>query len=327
MDLWGGVADEATEQPWDEDTIVVVFSTTKGATAICANRLAQEGRLDVDAPVADYWPEFAQAGKESIPVDYLLSHRAGLAWVDEPLTLEEALAWDPMIHALEHQAPVWEPGTAARLPRGDLRLPRRRGRPARHRPHASAPTSATRSPTRSASTSGSACPRRVEPRVSPLIGSGFGLGDGSRHRGRGSRGAGRARWRSIGPESKLGKALSGGGVVRGRGHLQHPRGARGRDPGRRRHRRRALARPHVRGVRRRGRRDPAAHARAGGRRDDATQRGPGHRDPRPRPAVRARASSSRRACCSSAARSRSATSAWAGRPAGPTPRPSSGSAT
>lgn len=112
VDLWGGIADETTGAPWVEDTIIVVFSTTKGATAICANRLAQEGRLDVNAPVVDYWPEFGQAGKESIPVDYLLSHRAGLAWVDEKLTLEEVLAWDPMIHALEHQTPIWEPGTA-----------------------------------------------------------------------------------------------------------------------------------------------------------------------------------------------------------------------
>jgi CubicO group peptidase (beta-lactamase class C family) len=112
VDLWGGAVDAETEQPWAEDTLIIVFSTTKGATAICANQLAQEGRLDVNAPVAHYWPEFAQAGKESIPVDYLLSHRAGLAWVDEKLTLEDALAWEPMIHALEHQAPVWEPGTA-----------------------------------------------------------------------------------------------------------------------------------------------------------------------------------------------------------------------
>jgi CubicO group peptidase (beta-lactamase class C family) len=111
VDLWGGIADEATQRPWARDTVIGVFSTTKGATAICAHRLAEEGRLDIDAPVAEYWPEFAQAGKEHIPVDYLLSHRAGLAWVDEGLTLEEALAWDPMIDALERQAPLWEPGT------------------------------------------------------------------------------------------------------------------------------------------------------------------------------------------------------------------------
>jgi CubicO group peptidase (beta-lactamase class C family) len=111
VDLWGGLADTEADRPWQRDTIIGVFSTTKGATAICAHKLAQEGRLDVDAPVASYWPEFAQEGKGDIPVRYLLSHRAGLAWVDEPLTLEQALAWEPMIHALEHQKPSWEPGT------------------------------------------------------------------------------------------------------------------------------------------------------------------------------------------------------------------------
>src|SRR5680860_758129 len=111
VDLWGGIADEETGRAWEEDTMIVVFSSTKGATAICANRLIQEGRLDIDAPVTDYWPEFGQAGKETIPVSYLLSHEAGLAWVDEPLSLDDALAWDPMIAALERQAPSWEPGT------------------------------------------------------------------------------------------------------------------------------------------------------------------------------------------------------------------------
>jgi CubicO group peptidase (beta-lactamase class C family) len=111
-DLWGGVADVKTQRPWERDTMIVVFSTTKGMTAICANKLAQEGRLDVDAPVAQYWPEFAQEGKDDIPVRYLLSHRAGLAWADEPLTLDQALQWEPMIHALERQKPSWEPGTA-----------------------------------------------------------------------------------------------------------------------------------------------------------------------------------------------------------------------
>jgi CubicO group peptidase (beta-lactamase class C family) len=111
-DLWGGIADPKTGAPWERDTLILVFSTTKGATAICANKLAQDGRLDVDAPVAAYWPEFAQEGKGDMPVRFLLSHRAGLAWVDEPLTLEQALAWDPMIHALERQKPSWEPGTA-----------------------------------------------------------------------------------------------------------------------------------------------------------------------------------------------------------------------
>ncbi len=112
VDLWGGVADPATDRPWGEDTLELMFSTTKGATAVCAHRLAQEGRLDLDVPVTEYWPEFRGEGKDTIPVGFLLSHRAGLAWVDEPLTLEEALAWEPMIHALEHQVPAWPPGSA-----------------------------------------------------------------------------------------------------------------------------------------------------------------------------------------------------------------------
>lgn len=112
VDLWGGETNVQTHAPWERNTMVLVFSTTKGAAAVCANKLAQEGRLDVDAPVVEYWPEFGQAGKSAITVEQLLSHQAGLAWVDEPLTLEQALAWEPMIHALEHQAPVWEPGSA-----------------------------------------------------------------------------------------------------------------------------------------------------------------------------------------------------------------------
>ncbi|HUI02199.1 MAG TPA: serine hydrolase domain-containing protein [Acidimicrobiales bacterium] len=112
VDLWGGIADQSTGRPWDEDTMVLVYSTTKGVTAMCAHRLAQEGRLDIEAPVATYWPEFAQAGKEQVTVADLLSHRAGLAWVDGTMTAEEMLRWDPVIRALERQAPSWPPGTA-----------------------------------------------------------------------------------------------------------------------------------------------------------------------------------------------------------------------
>jgi CubicO group peptidase (beta-lactamase class C family) len=112
VDLWGGVADVETGTPYTSDSLQLVFSTTKGATAACANLLAQRGELDVDAPVAEYWPEFKAAGKADIPVRWLLCHKAGLPYVDATLTLEEALAWEPMIRALEAQAPVWEPGTA-----------------------------------------------------------------------------------------------------------------------------------------------------------------------------------------------------------------------
>ena len=118
VDLWGGVADETTGRPWIEDTITGVFSTTKGPTAVCAHLLAQRGELDVDRAVVDYWPEFAtgldgddRARKERVTVDHLLSHRAGLPWTDGTMTLEEALAWEPVVRALEAQAPLWEPGT------------------------------------------------------------------------------------------------------------------------------------------------------------------------------------------------------------------------
>jgi CubicO group peptidase (beta-lactamase class C family) len=111
VDLWGGLADREANRPWNQNTISAVASTTKGATAICAHMLAQRGQLDLDAPVVKYWPEFGAAGKERIPVRWLLSHQAGLPIVDGPLTFEEACAWDPVIRALEAQKPEWEPGT------------------------------------------------------------------------------------------------------------------------------------------------------------------------------------------------------------------------
>ena len=112
VDLWGGVAEQETGSPYTDDTLQLVYSTTKGATAACANLLAQRGQLDLDAPVADYWPEFAQADKDDIPVRWLLCHKAGLPTIDKQLSCEEVLAWEPMIRALEVQSPLWEPGTA-----------------------------------------------------------------------------------------------------------------------------------------------------------------------------------------------------------------------
>lgn len=111
VDLWGGLADREAERPWGKHTISAVASTTKGAAAICAHMLVQRGQLDLDAPVATYWPEFGAAGKQHIPVRWLLSHQAGLPVVDGPLTFEQACAWDPVIRALEAQKPEWEPGT------------------------------------------------------------------------------------------------------------------------------------------------------------------------------------------------------------------------
>lgn len=111
VNLWGGLADREANRPWRRDTIVQVASTTKGATAICAHMLVQRGLLDLDAPVARYWPEFGANGKEHIKVRWLLSHQAGLPILDGPLTFEQACAWDPVIRALEAQKPLWKPGT------------------------------------------------------------------------------------------------------------------------------------------------------------------------------------------------------------------------
>jgi CubicO group peptidase (beta-lactamase class C family) len=111
VDLWGGFADRAQTRPWTRDTIVNVYSTTKGLTAICAHRLVDQGKLDVDAPVAKYWPEFAQAGKEKLPVRFLLSHRAGLPAVRKPLDPNALFEWNTMCSALAGQEPWWEPGT------------------------------------------------------------------------------------------------------------------------------------------------------------------------------------------------------------------------
>jgi CubicO group peptidase (beta-lactamase class C family) len=111
VDLWAGHADSALSRLWQRDTIANVYSTTKGITAICAHRLAGQGLLDIDAPVASYWPEFAEAGKENIPVRYLLSHRAGLPAVREMLAPGSAYDWDKMASALAVEEPWWEPGT------------------------------------------------------------------------------------------------------------------------------------------------------------------------------------------------------------------------
>jgi CubicO group peptidase (beta-lactamase class C family) len=112
VDLWGGHADLMRTRPWERDTFVNVYSCTKGMTALCAHRLVMEGRLDVDAPVARYWPEFAQAGKAEIPVRWLLGHRAGLAAVRELLPNEALYDWDAMCRALAAETPWWTPGTA-----------------------------------------------------------------------------------------------------------------------------------------------------------------------------------------------------------------------
>jgi CubicO group peptidase (beta-lactamase class C family) len=111
VDIWGGVADVKKDREWDAETLTLVYSASKGITAIVAHLLAQRGELDLDAPVVSYWPEFGAEGKQNVPVRWLLSHRTGLPTFERRITVEEALAWEPAVEALATQHPLWEPGT------------------------------------------------------------------------------------------------------------------------------------------------------------------------------------------------------------------------
>jgi len=111
IDLFGGHYDAERTREWERDTIVNTYSTTKGMTALCAHQLVEQGMLDLDAPVARYWPEFAAAGKAQIPVRWLLSHQAGLPAVRKPLPPGSVCDWEVMTSALAEQEPWWEPGT------------------------------------------------------------------------------------------------------------------------------------------------------------------------------------------------------------------------
>lgn len=111
VDLWGGVARVDSATPWTRDTLQLVFSTTKGATAICAGILASRGELDFDAPVATYWPEFARNGKGSISLRTVMSHRSGLPTV-AGLSFSDVVAVAPAVEALAGATPLWEPDSA-----------------------------------------------------------------------------------------------------------------------------------------------------------------------------------------------------------------------
>ena len=110
VDLWGGVADPRPGAAWDRDTIGVVWSCTKGATALCAHVLVSRGEIDLDARVATYWPEFAENGKDAITVRMLLAHQAGLAGFREPIPDAGYLDWDLIVGRLAEMEPLWEPG-------------------------------------------------------------------------------------------------------------------------------------------------------------------------------------------------------------------------
>jgi CubicO group peptidase (beta-lactamase class C family) len=113
VDIWGGHADAAKTVPWSEHTIVNVWSSTKTVTSLVALMLADRGVLELDAPVAAYWPEFAANGKGDVMVRHLLSHTSGVAGWQEPMTTDDLFDWDKATSMLAAQAPWWEPGTAS----------------------------------------------------------------------------------------------------------------------------------------------------------------------------------------------------------------------
>src|SRR5437764_1435446 len=109
VDLYGGYRDSRREQPWTNDTLVLIWSATKGLGSACVLHVLQEHKIDIEQRVADFWPEFAQAGKEKITLAQLLSHQAGLVALDRRV---DVLDYDAVIRALEAQKPLWPPGTA-----------------------------------------------------------------------------------------------------------------------------------------------------------------------------------------------------------------------
>ena len=110
MDHRGGLADEDEAKPWERDTLALSYSTTKGLAATCLHVLADRGLVDYDARVADYWPEFAQNGKEEITVYHILTHQAGLPQVPEGLHGTDLFNWERVIEGIEKEEPAWVPG-------------------------------------------------------------------------------------------------------------------------------------------------------------------------------------------------------------------------
>jgi CubicO group peptidase (beta-lactamase class C family) len=111
VDLWGGVADPKTQAPWTRDTVGIVFSCTKGATALCAHVLASRGKLDLDAPVVELWPEFGRHGKEGVTTRMMLDHSAGVPALRARVKESGPYEWDYMTGLIAAEEPFWPPGT------------------------------------------------------------------------------------------------------------------------------------------------------------------------------------------------------------------------
>ncbi|WP_339827234.1 serine hydrolase domain-containing protein [uncultured Parasphingorhabdus sp.] len=111
VDLWGGHLDEERTQPWQEDSLVNVWSSTKTMAAMSLLLLADRGEVDLDAPASKYWPEFGQSGKKAVEVRHFLSHTAGLSGMDKQVEGDALYDWEWMTTALAKQEPWWEPGT------------------------------------------------------------------------------------------------------------------------------------------------------------------------------------------------------------------------
>jgi CubicO group peptidase (beta-lactamase class C family) len=112
VNLWAGTADEAGTKPWQVDTLSTVLSGTKGLTSTCVHQLVERGDLDLNAPVARYWPEFAQAGKQDITLGMVMSHRSGVIGPRQRMDWTQVTDWDLVCERLAAAEPWWEPGTA-----------------------------------------------------------------------------------------------------------------------------------------------------------------------------------------------------------------------
>ncbi|MEM1148202.1 MAG: serine hydrolase domain-containing protein, partial [Pseudomonadota bacterium] len=111
VDLWGGMADPDTGEAWQEDTVSIVFSCTKAATALCAHILIDRGLLNPAAPVSEYWPGFAKHGKEATTVQMMLNHESAVPACRDPVREGGFLDWDYMISRMEDEPAWWDPGT------------------------------------------------------------------------------------------------------------------------------------------------------------------------------------------------------------------------